>query len=345
MANPGAQAGPPPQAAVMQMVTGAWVSQAISAVTRLDVPDLLQAHGPMTARELVERHGVDAKPPLLERALRACASVGVFGEDSAGRFVPTPLSEALTLASPVSVKRFVELIGGRWWGLYGGLVDALRSGQELAREQARDFFEVEAKQHEEFGEAMESRADSTRGVAAHCDLSRSSLLVDVGGGFGHDAVALLRRFPKLSAVVLELPALVPIAERRAARLEPEVRSRLAFVAGDMFAEVPPGDTYLLKAIHHSWDDERCVRLFRNCLARMQGRGRVLSVGNVLPPFGDTRGSGTKLLDLLMMVTSSGRERTEAEWRALHAAAGLEVASIAPFNPATGESVIEGVPRA
>jgi hypothetical protein len=62
--------GPPPQAIVMQMVTGAWVSQTISAITQLDIPDLLQAHGSLTARELTEHYGVEANPEFLQRALR-----------------------------------------------------------------------------------------------------------------------------------------------------------------------------------------------------------------------------------------------------------------------------------
>jgi hypothetical protein len=49
--------------------------------------------------------------------------------------------------------------------------------------------------------------------------------------------------------------------------------------------------------------------------------------------------------MLMMVSLPGKERTEAEWRALYAAAGLAVTSITPINPRSGESLIEGAPRA
>lgn len=45
----------PPQAIVMQMVVGAWISQTISAVTRLDIPDLLKEHGPQTAMKLIQQ--------------------------------------------------------------------------------------------------------------------------------------------------------------------------------------------------------------------------------------------------------------------------------------------------
>jgi len=88
----------------------------------------------------------------------------------------------------------------------------------------------------------------------------------------------------------------------------------------MFADVPPADTYVLKAIIHGWDDASAVRVLQNCRARLRQGGRVLCVDNVLPPLGDTTCSDTKLLDMLMMVSLPGKERTEAEWRALYAAA-------------------------
>ena len=58
--------------------------------------------------------------------------------------------------------------------------------------------------------------------------------------------------------------------------------------------------------------------------------------------GDTGASGSKLLDMLMMVSLPGQERTEAEWRALYARAGLRLTSIMPIQSHSGESLIEGV---
>lgn len=120
---------PPPEAIVMQMVMGAWVSQAISTLTRLDIPDLLKEHGSQTARALTEKLGVEAKPEFLERVLRACASVGIFREEANGRFGPTALSDTLTSTSPVSVKKLAEVFGASWWKLWGGLERAVRTGE------------------------------------------------------------------------------------------------------------------------------------------------------------------------------------------------------------------------
>ena len=191
---------------------------------------------------------------------------------------------------------------------------------------------------------MRSRVESTRGAVEHADLSRSRIVVDVGGSLGHLAIALLERHPHLTACVLDLPEVIAVAERQADTLATPIRSRLSFVAGDMFVDVPAADTYFVKTVMHDWDDARCVRLLVNCRRRLAEGGRIYGVDNVLPPMGDTGASGTKLLDMLMMLSLPGRERTEAEWRALYAEAGLDVAAILPINPRSVECIIEGRPN-
>jgi hypothetical protein len=331
----------------MQMLMAAWGAQALAAIARLGVPDLLARHGPLTARDLHETHGVDAQPEAHARVLRACASLGVVSEHADGRFGPTALSVTLTREGPGSVRRFAELIGGRWWTLFGGLPEALRTGQHQSRALlGREPWEPGSpKEMEEFAESMRSRRDSTRAFVERCDLSAARTLVDVGGGLGHVAIAALGRYPQLRAIVLDRPELIPIAERHAAAEDPDVRARLAFVAGDMFVDVPVGDTFLLRSIIHDWDDARCVQALRNCRRRLEAGGRVLCVDNVLPPLGDTGAGGAKLLDLLMLVSLPGRERTEPEWRTLLDAAGLALASVTPIGPpGSAECVVTGLPR-
>jgi hypothetical protein len=48
--------------------------------------------------------------------------------------------------------------------------------------------------------------------------------------------------------------------------------------------------------------------------------------------GDSGRAGTKLLDLLMMVSLPGKERTEPEWRALLAEGGFELRHVHPAGP-------------
>jgi len=336
----------PPQATVMQMMMAAWTAQTIAAVARLDVADLIGKHGPLTARQLTEQHAVAADPEFLQRALRACASAGIFTEAPDGRFGPTPLSDVLRRDAPGSIRDFVDLIGGPWWKLFGALPEAIRTGHHQSKAvTGREPWEPDdAKRTEKFGAAMKSGVAAMKNVIAHHDFASARRVVDVGGGFGHLAIALLERYPHLSATVLELPDVVAIAGRHVASEDPGVRARLSLVAGDMFVDVPPGDCYVLRRIVHDWDDERAIRVLANCAARLPADGRVLCMDNVIPPLGDTGCSGTKFLDMLMMVSLPGRERTEAEWRTLYERAGLSVTRIITVTPRSGESIVEGVRR-
>ena len=109
--------------------------------------------------------------------------------------------------------------------------------------------------------------------------------------------------------------------------------------GDFFVSVPGGgDAYILSEIIHDWDDDRSVAILEGCHRAMPKHGRLLLVEQVVPP-----GNGpslSKFADLNMLVVTGGRERTEAEYRALYAAAGFRLTQVIPTQGSF--SVIEGV---
>ena len=72
----------PPPLALFRMATGYYVSQAIYAVTKLGIADLL-SDGPRRPDELAKAAGT--KDDALRRVLRLLASVGVFTEERAAR--------------------------------------------------------------------------------------------------------------------------------------------------------------------------------------------------------------------------------------------------------------------
>jgi hypothetical protein len=338
---------PPPQAVVMQMVMGAWVTKVISEATRLGIPDVVKKHGSMRASEMVANAGIGASPDALERVLRACASLGVFTEDATGKFGPTDLSEVLTSDSPVSVKKLVEAVGGPWYKGWTELLEALKTGKPQVRKvfglEWWDYLNANPKELEDFGEAMKSNSlNSLRGVLENCDFAGVGKVVDIGGGFGHLAVALLEKYRSLQAVVLDVPELIPVARERFQVGDAAVATRLEYVGGDMFESVPAADVYIMKHIIHDWEDEKCVRLLDNCRRSMKGDGRVICVDSVLPPMGDTAGTPAKLLDILMLVFITGRERTADQWTKLYRASGLEIRSITPIRDNFGTSIVEGV---
>ena len=335
----------PPQALVMQMVTGGYVARALAEVSLLGVPDILHKAGPMSAAALVA-DGVDADVSTLERVMRVCSSVGLFTEDAAGRFGATPLSEVLTSDAAGSVKVLAEEMGGTWMQSWMRLGEALKTGEPQMRPLLGldwwDYLKANPKEMERFAEAMKSNSlNSLRGVLEHCDFAHTRTVVDVGGGLGHLAVALLERYPELHGILVDQPDVVALARTQLSSMN-GIASRLECVGGDMFESVPRGDAYVLKHIIHDWDDDRCVRVLRNCRENMDGDGRIFCVDTVLPPMGDTSAAAGKILDIMVLLAIGGRERTRAQWEALYGAAGLRISRITPLQDNFGTSIVEGV---
>jgi hypothetical protein len=146
---------------------------------------------------------------------------------------------------------------------------------------------------------------------------------------------VLAAHPNVRGVLFDLPEVVPQARTRIAALG--LADRCEVVGGSFLDAVPAGaDAYLLSRIPHDWDDGTCVRILRACADALPAHGRLLVVEKVLPD-NDEPHLG-KTLDLIMLATTSGRERTAEEYRRLLVRAGLRVERIVPT--ASASSVIE-----
>jgi hypothetical protein len=176
-------------------------------------------------------------------------------------------------------------------------------------------------------------------VAVAYDFSTTHTLVDVGGGHGQMLASILQAYPTLHGVLFDLPHVVkgaPLLLETAG-----VASRCEVIGGDAFTAVPADyDTYLLKGVIHDWDDERAIAILARCHQDMKRQGRVLLVERVI-----LTGKTPELLvlesDVQMLVMAGGKERTEAEYRALLSAAGFEFTKLIPVR--TPYYVIEAVP--
>jgi len=245
------------------------------------------------------------------------------------------------------VKKVVELFGGMMMRVTTELSEAVSTGKPQARAvyglEFWDYLNSNPKELEEFGEAMKSNSlNSLRGVLEKCDFANATRVADIGGGFGHLALALLEKYPHLQATVMDRPEVVGVAREHLPIPDASVAARLSYSGGNMFESVPPADVYIMKHIIHDWDDEKCVRLLENCARRVPHNGSVICVDTVLPAIGNTAGTAAKLLDIVMLVCVTGKERTERQWAELYRAAGLNIRTITPIQDNFGTSIIEGV---
>jgi ubiquinone/menaquinone biosynthesis C-methylase UbiE len=330
----------PPQLAVLQMASGYWVSQSIYVAAKLGIADLLK-DSPKSCDELATATGTNA--PSLYRLLRGLASLGVFAETQPNHFTLTPLAACLQSDVPNSVRAYVIMQGEENYQAWGEFMHSVQTGgSSFEHIYGMNLFDYLAQNPESakiFDESMTNLSvNHSAAVAASYDFSSIQTLVDVAGGEGLLIASILKSNPTLKGVLFDQPHVIEKAKRF---LEAEgVLERCQLVAGNFFESVAEGgDAYILKYIIHDWDDERAIAILKQCHKVMPANGKILVAQPVIPP-GNEPFMG-KLLDLTMLViTPGGRERTEAEYRALFEKAGFKLTRIVPTQDEI--SIIEGI---
>ena len=325
---------------LMQMIFGFSLSRSISVAAELGVADHL-TDGAKTADELATKLGVHARS--LYRVLRALASAGIFSEDAEKRFSLTPLADMLRSDHPQSLRAFAHMMAGEvtyktWQGLAYSVQTGERAFDRLFGEPIFDWYQKNAGEGKIFNDAMTSMSmGSGAAVVAGYDFSGINKIVDVGGGHGLLLAAILEKYPQMQGVLFDMPYVMDDAKTLLAARG--LADRYELVIGNFFETAPAGgDAYIMKHIIHDWSDEECIKILSHCRAGMTEGGKVLVAEMVLPE--GNAPAVSKFLDLQMLLVLSGCERTETEYRALFAKAGLEVTRIIPTP--SPYSVIEGV---
>jgi O-methyltransferase domain len=82
----------------------------------------------------------------------------------------------------------------------------------MVDEKAETTFGSNPRKMDEFGESMKSNSLNSLGAVLESGgFSDTRKVADIGGGFGHLAVALLEKYPRLTAVVLDMPDVIPMS--------------------------------------------------------------------------------------------------------------------------------------
>jgi hypothetical protein len=332
---------PRPRVALLQLLNGAWITQALHAAAKLRLADVLAA-GPLPVEELAQRAGTD--PQSTGRLLRTLAMFGVFTEVEPDHFSLTPMSEHLRSDRPDSLYHWAIMQGEGWhWDAWGGLAENVRTGRtafELAHQLPLfQFLDQEPGASTLFNSAMaEMSSLAVKAIVQSYDFSAFRRVVDVGGGEGILLQHVLEAHGAVHGVLFDRPA--ALAQARARFQGTPLEGRIEYQSGSFFETVPAGgDAYLMKHILHDWNDAQASQLLRVCRAQLPRQGRLLAIEYVLPP-GDAFSPG-KLLDLEMLVVCGGRERTLEHWKSLMAHNGLTLERV--IATPSGVSIIEASP--
>ena len=162
------------------------------------------------------------------------------------------------------------------------------------------------------------------------------LLVDVGGGRGHDMALFANKFKSRPGKIILQDREPVIAEVVAGSNDLPFKAQ----AHDFFTPQPikGARAYSLHSILHDWSDEDGVKILNNLTpALKKGYSKVLFNEIVVNEEKPTLAATS--MDLMMLAHFGVRERTEADWRAIFDKAGLKVVKIYSY-PGVAESLIE-----
>ena len=148
-----------------------------------------------------------------------------------------------------------------------------------------------------------------------------AVLVDIGGGLGHDLAAFHARFPNLPGrlVLQDLPEVINNIQE----LNPAIERNIY----DFFTPQPikGARAYYLRTVLHDFPDKQSIRILKTIREAMTSESVLLLNENLLPekdvPLYNAE------IDFSMLALFSSMERTKKEWIALLEAAGLEVVKV------------------
>jgi len=330
---------PDPRAALSRLILGFALSQALYAVAKLGVADVMSLGEPTPVADVAAH--VDADTDALYRVLRALAAEGLFREDAPGMFTLTPVGELLRDDVEGTLRYLSIMNAEQLYPVWAHVLETVREGTPAAaRVWGKSHFDRLAEQPEEaatFSLAMQGAAAMRMAALLELDWTATSTVVDVGGGTGGMLLRLLGRQPHLRGILFDLPHVGD--EACAAIAAAGLDGRCEFVGGSFFETVPAGgDVYLLGQILHDWDDADATRILQTCRHAAADHSRLVAVEQIVPHGNDPHPS--KLLDLHMLVVLGGRQRTEEEFRRLLADGGFELTGIVE---GPGACALEAVP--
>ena len=312
-------------------------------------------------------------PALVERTIQHAASFGLF-ETKPGGFVrhngtsrllvTDPDLEAwMYLSSTIAYPAGAAIPGAV--EKYGVSMEADEAGYgvSIGRKiaQFQRFREPDGKKdHEMFARAMRGISAGGNYDFRHAvdggypwellEEGAGHLVVDVGGGPGHVAMALAKKCPTLRFEVQDLPETVEVG---AQNCPSDIKERMDFRAHDFFTVQPQhsvngdeGIAYFARFILHDWSDKYATKIVQALATGLRPQDRIILNEVVVPEAGQQPREIERRMhdrDLLMLMNLNGRERTQSAFENIFASVTPKLRLHKIHRPQQGElSLIEAV---
>ncbi|XP_015866530.3 desmethylxanthohumol 6'-O-methyltransferase-like [Ziziphus jujuba] len=355
------------QAEIWQHIAGYVGSMVLKCAVELRIADIIHSHGgPISLSQIASgittTNSQSLNMSYLERIMRLLVQKNIFSAHHVDHDHSSNLGKDQTTSSPTTLYGLTDLSKWILWDTKPSLVPLIRivnhplmmapwqylsqcvKDGDFAFKKAHgcssiwEFSSTNPEIDTLFNDAMSDTVSVTMHafIEAYKDgFSGIGSLVDVGGRTGENLHEIVKSHPHIKGINFDLPHVIAKAP---------LFKGVTNVGGNMFESIPNADAVFMKGIIHDWTDEMCVEILKNCRKAIpENTGKLIIVDNVLELESDyVFKESHVLLDLIMMVITSGKERTEAEWKKLLEEGGFPRYKIFKI-PAT-ECIIEAYPK-
>jgi O-methyltransferase domain/Dimerisation domain len=289
------------------------------------------ADGPLDRDALRDRIGID------ERGARdffdALVALGLLVRDRDGRYANTEATNTyLDRGKPNYIGALMEDLSARYYGVWGGLTVALRTGKPQGGAQATgDFPTLYADRTALHRFAASQAARSlpvAKALAAKFPWSQYRSVIDVGTSQGCVPVQVALAHPHITGGGFDLPQLHELFDAYVANHG--LSERLRFHPGDFLRHpLPSADVLILGRVMHNWDRKTQMMLLKKAYDAIPTGGALVVYGRLID---DDRSSVDGLLSSLNMLLMSrgGSNFTGAECRNWMSTTGFRKTDVEPL---------------
>jgi len=261
------------EAMIKRMSCGFWISRILSIAVELDLFSKLYKKS-FTLADISKILGTPLRSTKI--LLTACAALDLLNKNG-DSYCNSRLADKFLVKEKPEYMGYEVMIAERMWNGMSKLSEAILNDSPTTLLEDREFYDDLAhKEREGFILTMHSQGfeaiDNLLGVV---DFSKYTQLLDLGGGIGSYSMAITKKYPKIKAIIFDLPRTVNIAKKFVKQRD--FSPNVEFQAGNFLKDEFSGqaDVILLSRILHDWGKEECNLLLQKCFNYLPSKGLII----------------------------------------------------------------------
>lgn len=329
---------------ILQTATAFWPSKVLLTAVEMRLFTVLGG-ATMNAQELGDALGLHPRGTFdFFDSLVALKFLDREGDGPQARYRNTPETALfLDQARPTYIGGLPEMLNARLFGFWNDLGTALRTGrpQNEMKHGGKGVFEELYADEARLGQFLDAmtgfQAANFSLLATRFDFSAYRTVSDVGGALALLSRVIAAHHPHLRFTSLDLPAVLPLAQRHVAAAG--LSERITPVAGDFFQQdLPKADVVTMGNILHDWNLEKKKLLIRKAYEALPPGGAFIAIENLIDDARRENAFGLMMSLNMLIEFGDAFDYTGADFRQWCGEAGFQRFEILPLAGPTSAAV-------